>query len=65
MALQWFRVPKDIVFGEGALEYLASLEGKRATLVTGGSSMKRFGFLDEVQKKLGKGRHEGVYRGWR
>lgn len=54
MALQWFRVPKDIVFGEGALEYLASLEGKRATLVTGGSSMKRFGFLDEVQKNLEK-----------
>lgn len=54
MALQWFRVPKDIVFGEGALEYLASLKGKKATLVTGGSSMKKFGFLDEAKKQLEK-----------
>lgn len=54
MSLQWFRVPKDIVFGEGALEYLSTLEGKRATLVTGGSSMKRFGFLDEAKKQLEK-----------
>jgi alcohol dehydrogenase class IV len=52
MSLQWFRVPKDIVFGEGALEYLSTLEGKKATLVTGGSSMKRFGFLDEAKKQL-------------
>lgn len=54
MSLKWFRVPKDIIFGEGALEYLSTLEGKRATLVTGGSSMKRFGFLDEAQKQLEK-----------
>lgn len=54
MNVQWFRVPKDIVFGEGALEYLSTLEGKKATLVTGGSSMKRFGFLDEAKKQLEK-----------
>ncbi|MCT4543019.1 MAG: iron-containing alcohol dehydrogenase [Vallitalea sp.] len=54
MSLQWFRVPKDIVFGEGALEYLSTLEGKKATLVTGGSSMKKFGFLDEAKKQLEK-----------
>lgn len=54
MDLKWFRVPKDIVFGENALEYLSTLEGKRATLVTGGSSMKKFGFLDEAQKQLQK-----------
>ncbi len=54
MSLKWFRVPKDIVFGENALEYLSTLEGKKATLVTGGSSMKRFGFLDEAQKQLEK-----------
>ncbi|WP_058485455.1 iron-containing alcohol dehydrogenase [Defluviitalea phaphyphila] len=54
MSLQWFRVPKDIVFGEGSLEYLSTLEGKKATLVTGGSSMKRFGFLDEAKKQLEK-----------
>ena len=54
MNIKWFRVPKDIVFGEGALEYLSTLEGKKATLVTGGSSMKKFGFLDEAKKQLEK-----------
>ncbi|KDR96448.1 Alcohol dehydrogenase, class IV [Peptoclostridium litorale DSM 5388] len=55
MGLQWFRVPKDVVFGEGSLAYLAELEGKRAMLVTGGSSMKKFGFLDEAKALLEKG----------
>lgn len=54
MNLQSFRVPKDIVFGNGSLEYLSTLEGKRATLVTGGSSMKRFGFLDKAKGELEK-----------
>lgn len=54
MSLQGFRVPKDIIFGENALEHLATLEGKKATIVTGGSSMKRFGFLDEAKKQLEK-----------
>ncbi|PAB61082.1 iron-containing alcohol dehydrogenase [Anaeromicrobium sediminis] len=54
MDLKWFRVPKDIVFGDGTLEYLSTLEGKRAILVTGGSSMKRFGFLDQAKAYLEK-----------
>lgn len=54
MDLKWFRIPKDIVFGQGTLEYLSTLEGKKATLVTGGSSMKRFGFLDEAKEQLEK-----------
>ncbi|WP_037373335.1 iron-containing alcohol dehydrogenase [Anaerovorax odorimutans] len=54
MKLQWFRVPKDIVFGTDALEYLSTLEGKKATLVTGGSSMKKFGFLDKAKQYLEK-----------
>lgn len=54
MNVQWFRVPRDIVFGEGALDYLSTLEGKKATLVTGGSSMKRFGFLDKAKEQLEK-----------
>ncbi|SHH73468.1 iron-containing alcohol dehydrogenase [Clostridium grantii] len=54
MSLQGFRVPKEIIFGEGALSHLSTLEGKRATLVTGGNSMKRFGFLDEAKKQLEK-----------
>ena len=54
MGLNWFRVPKDVIFGEGALSYLSGLEGKKATLVTGGSSMKRNGFLDEAKNQLEK-----------
>lgn len=54
MSLNGFRVPKDIIFGENALEHLSTLEGKRATLVTGGSSMKRFGFLDQAKAELEK-----------
>jgi len=52
--LKWFRVPKDIIFGEGTLEYLSTIEGKKAVLVTGGNSMKKFGFLDEAKKQLEK-----------
>lgn len=43
-----FSIPRDITYGEGALKKLGSLDGKKAAVVTGGSSMKRFGFLDQV-----------------
>lgn len=55
MNLSWFRVPKDIVFGQGTLEYLSKLTGHRATIVTGGSSMRRLGFLDEAKRQLEAG----------
>ncbi|NCD33345.1 MAG: iron-containing alcohol dehydrogenase [Spartobacteria bacterium] len=45
---QWFRVPKDIIFGADALVHLKTLKGKKAMLVTGGQSMKRLGFLDQA-----------------
>ncbi|SJZ47666.1 iron-containing alcohol dehydrogenase [Garciella nitratireducens] len=43
-----FTLPRDIYYGEGALEQLKNIEGKRAILVLGGGSMKRFGFVDQV-----------------
>jgi alcohol dehydrogenase class IV len=46
MATFSFSIPRDIVYGEGALEKLAKLRGTKAALVTGGSSMKKSGFLD-------------------
>ncbi|MFP4378643.1 MAG: iron-containing alcohol dehydrogenase [Spirochaetales bacterium] len=55
MNLSWFRIPKDIVFGQGTLEYLSQLAGKRATIVTGGSSMRRLGFLDTAKRHLEAG----------
>ncbi|MFI3226544.1 MAG: iron-containing alcohol dehydrogenase [Clostridia bacterium] len=43
-----FTLPRDIYFGAGCLEQLKSLTGKKAILVVGGGSMKRFGFLDRA-----------------
>ena len=48
MSIMNFSVPRDIVYGENALQKLATLKGKRAAIVTGGSSMKRFGFIDQT-----------------
>lgn len=49
-----FSVPRDIVYGEGAMGALAKLKGKKAVLVTGGSSMKKNGFLDQAKALLEK-----------
>lgn len=58
MTYSAFQVPRTIIHGEGALEYLKNLEGKKAVLVTGGSSMKRFGFLDKAKQYLEEGGFE-------
>ncbi|QAT42245.1 iron-containing alcohol dehydrogenase [Aminipila luticellarii] len=44
-----FTLPRDIYHGSGSLSELKNLKGKRAFLVVGGGSMKRFGFLDKAQ----------------
>ncbi|MGI6030264.1 MAG: iron-containing alcohol dehydrogenase [Eubacteriales bacterium] len=43
-----FVLPRDIYYGPNALEALKTLQGKRAILVLGGGSMKRFGFVDKA-----------------
>ena len=43
-----FTIPRDVYYGKGALEALTKLDGKRAIVVTGGSSMKKNGFLDRT-----------------
>ena len=55
-----FSIPRDIAYGEGSLSKLATLKGKRAALVTGGSSMKKFGFLDQAQALLKKAGMESI-----
>ena len=43
-----FTLPRDIYHGAGCLEELKNLKGKKAILVLGGGSMKRFGFVDRA-----------------
>lgn len=47
-----FTLPRDIYFGKGSLEVLKTLKGKKAIIVVGGGSMKRFGFLDKTVSYL-------------
>ena len=54
MTYKTFSVPNTIIHGEDALEYLSTIDGKKAVLVTGGSSMKKFGFLEEAKDQLEK-----------
>lgn len=46
-----FTLPRDIYFGPGSIKELAALgkTHKRAIIVTGGSSMQKFGFLDRLE----------------
>lgn len=47
-----FTLPRDIYHGQGSLEVLKTLKGKKAIIVVGGGSMKRFGFLGKVESYL-------------
>ena len=47
-----FTLPRDIYHGAGSLEELKNLKGKKAILVLGGGSMKRFGFVDRALEYL-------------
>lgn len=49
-----FTLPRDVYYGKGSLEFLKKLKGKKAVLVLGGGSMKRFGFVDKVLDYLGE-----------
>ena len=47
-----FTLPRDLYHGKGALAELKNLKGKKAVVVVGGGSMKRFGFLDKAVNYL-------------
>ena len=48
-----FTLPRDLYFGKGCMEdVLRNLKGKKAIIVVGGGSMKRFGFLDKAVNAL-------------
>lgn len=60
MSTMSFSIPRTIYYGEGSLEKLSTLKGKRATIVTGGSSMKKFGFLEQTVALLQKAGIESI-----
>ncbi|MBR3226129.1 MAG: iron-containing alcohol dehydrogenase [Atopobiaceae bacterium] len=47
-----FTNPRDLYFGEGARHEVKNFKGERAMIVTGGGSMRRGGFLDELEADL-------------
>lgn len=47
-----FTLPRDMYYGKGSLEQLKNLTGKKAILVLGGGSMKKFGFVDKAVSYL-------------
>lgn len=47
-----FTLPRDLYHGKGSLEALKEFDGKKAIICTGGSSMKRGGFLDKIEAYL-------------
>jgi alcohol dehydrogenase class IV len=51
MKMWYFRSPRLIVFGEGALDHLKELEGNRAFVITD-KTIAKLGFLDTVIEKL-------------
>ena len=40
-----FTLPRDLYYGKDSLENLKNIDGKKAIVVSGGSSMRRGGFL--------------------
>ena len=50
-----FTLPRDVYFGQGTLEELKNLGGKRAIVVVGGGTMKRMGFMDRAVQYLKDG----------
>ena len=43
-----FTLPRDIYFGEESLAVLKNIKGKKAIVVTGGSAMQKFGWLEKT-----------------
>lgn len=48
MGLSWFRIPRDVVFGPGTLDYLKQLKGSKAFISLGKGSMKSAGVADRA-----------------
>ncbi len=54
-----FTLPRDLYHGKGVMkQVLSGLKGKKAIIVTGGSSMRKGGFLDKAEQALKKAKME-------
>jgi acetaldehyde dehydrogenase/alcohol dehydrogenase len=51
--MKWFRVPPQIYFERGSLQYLSQVKGKKAFIVTD-PAMVKLGFIDKVTYQLDK-----------
>ena len=51
-----FYMPSKVIFGCGSLEKLhkQKLPGKKALIVTGGTSVKKYGYLKRLEEQLDK-----------
>ena len=51
-----FYMPSRVIFGKGSLNNLhkQKLPGKKALIVTGGTSIKKFGYLKRLEEQLDK-----------
>ncbi|MGR6541721.1 iron-containing alcohol dehydrogenase [Paenibacillus tundrae] len=47
-----FTIPRDIYYGENALDILKTLKGQKAALVIGGGSIKKQGHLEKITQLL-------------
>jgi acetaldehyde dehydrogenase/alcohol dehydrogenase len=51
--MKWFRVPPQIYFERGSIQYLSQVKGKKAFIVTD-PTMVKLGFVDKVTYQLDK-----------
>lgn len=47
-----FTIPRDVYFGQGTIEELRNIQGKKAAIVIGGASVKNNGALSKVEENL-------------
>lgn len=47
-----FTLPRDLYFERGSLEQIKNIKGKKAVIVTGGTSMQKTGFLNKTEEYL-------------
>lgn len=47
-----FTIPRDVYFGQGTVEELKNIDGKKAAIVIGGASVKKNGALAKVEENL-------------